>query len=387
MNAMLARLEVSSQKQRQFVSDASHELRSPLASIRTNLEVALRHTDSTDWPEVASRVLAEDERMEDTVAELLELARLDESTGPAPIDTLPEVDLDEVVADLTVAPRRVPVDITRVSAGRVHGHHDQLSRAVRNLVSRARHARPPSRGPAPTAAASSPTSTTTAPSPRRPRQVFDPFTRLTTATRKTPGPRPRVGESHRRAQGGDGGTPRWRASHGPALLTPSPPVPSPVPELSVVSFNCHAGLQARRNGACEPYDLAGVLRGFDADVIVVQESFRPDGGVAPAVQVAEELGHTVRLLVAPGRAGPRRTRPGTGWSALITRQPSRQVSHGCRGHRAGDFTPGACAPPKSTSTAPRSTWSACTSRHDCRTGPRSRCAVSLDSCRPGTVTR
>jgi signal transduction histidine kinase len=141
MNAMLARLEVSSQKQRQFVSDASHELRSPLASIRTNLEVALRHTDSTDWPEVASRVLVEDERMEDTVAELLELARLDESTGPAPIDTLPEVDLDEVVADLTVAPRRVPVDTTRVSAGRVHGRHDQLSRAVRNLVDNAtRHA-------------------------------------------------------------------------------------------------------------------------------------------------------------------------------------------------------------------------------------------------------
>jgi signal transduction histidine kinase len=141
MNAMLARLEVSSQKQRQFVSDASHELRSPLASIRTNLEVALRNSDTTDWGEVASRVLAEDERMEDTVAELLELARLDEATGPAPIATLPEVDLDEVVADLTVAPRRVPVDTTRVSAGRVHGRHDQLARAVRNLVDNAaRHA-------------------------------------------------------------------------------------------------------------------------------------------------------------------------------------------------------------------------------------------------------
>ena len=141
MNAMLLRLEMSSQKQRQFVSDASHELRTPLASIRANLEVALRNSDSTDWPQVAARVLAEDERMEDTVAEMLELARLDESKGPLPIDTLPEVDLDEVIADLVITTRRVPVDTTRVSAGRVHGREDQLSRAIRNLVDNAaRHA-------------------------------------------------------------------------------------------------------------------------------------------------------------------------------------------------------------------------------------------------------
>jgi signal transduction histidine kinase len=141
MNAMLTRLETSSQKQRQFVSDASHELRTPLASIRANLEVALRNEQSADWPEVARRVLAEDERMEDTVAELLELARLDESEGPLPIETYPEVDLDEVVSDLVITPRRVPVDTTKVSAGRVHGREDQLSRAIRNLVDNAaRHA-------------------------------------------------------------------------------------------------------------------------------------------------------------------------------------------------------------------------------------------------------
>src|SRR5262249_26286896 len=76
MNAMLDRLETSSNKQRQFVSDASHELRSPLASMRTNLEVALHNPDRTDWPAIAQRVLAEDARMEDTVSELLDLARL-----------------------------------------------------------------------------------------------------------------------------------------------------------------------------------------------------------------------------------------------------------------------------------------------------------------------
>jgi signal transduction histidine kinase len=141
MNAMLDRLETSSQRQRRFVSDASHELRSPLASIRTNLEVALHNPDRADWPEVAQRALAEDVRMEDTVSELLDLARLDESEGPAPIDTLPEVDLDELVLDDTVQQRRVTVDTSRLSAGRVHGRRDQLQRVIRNLLDNAaRHA-------------------------------------------------------------------------------------------------------------------------------------------------------------------------------------------------------------------------------------------------------
>ena len=145
MNAMLDRLELSSQRQRQFVSDASHELRSPLASIRANLEVALRHSDRADWPAVAQRALAEDQRMEDTVAELLELARLDELQGGEALASLPEVDLDELVLDQTIQEHAVPIDATRVSAGRVHGRREQLARLVRNLVDNARAARSTSR--------------------------------------------------------------------------------------------------------------------------------------------------------------------------------------------------------------------------------------------------
>ena len=142
MNAMLGRLDESSQRQRQFVSDASHELRSPLASIRTNVEVAVRNSDHTDWNAVAARVLAEDKRMEDTVSELLELARLDEIEGGTPIESLPEVDLEELVLDETIHEHRVLINTTRVSAGRVHGRREQLSRAVRNLLDNAdRHAR------------------------------------------------------------------------------------------------------------------------------------------------------------------------------------------------------------------------------------------------------
>jgi signal transduction histidine kinase len=142
MNAMLGRLDQSSQRQRQFVSDASHELRSPLASIRTNVEVALRNPDRTDWNAVAGRVLAEDERMEATVSELLDLARLDELPEGTPIASLPEVDLDELVHDETMHDHRVLINTTRVSAGRVHGRREQLARVVRNLLDNAdRHAR------------------------------------------------------------------------------------------------------------------------------------------------------------------------------------------------------------------------------------------------------
>ena len=142
MNAMLGRLDESSQRQRQFVSDASHELRSPLASIRTNVEVALRNPDRTDWNAVAGRVLAEDERMEATVSELLDLARLDELPEGTPIESLPEVDLDELVHDETMHDHRVLISTTRVSAGRVHGRREQLARVVRNLLDNAdRHAR------------------------------------------------------------------------------------------------------------------------------------------------------------------------------------------------------------------------------------------------------
>jgi endonuclease/exonuclease/phosphatase family metal-dependent hydrolase len=66
-----------------------------------------------------------------------------------------------------------------------------------------------------------------------------------------------------------------------------------MPELTIASFNCHAGLQARRNGVCEPYDLDTVLRGIDADVIVLQESWAPDGGVAAVQRVGETTGAEV----------------------------------------------------------------------------------------------
>jgi signal transduction histidine kinase len=138
MNEMLDRLERASVNQRQFVSDASHELRSPVASIRTQIETALRYPDGVDWPSVARVVLAEDERLDHLVGNLLAMARYEEGRYGRKCD----VDLDDLV--MAQAPRMtsVELDLSGVSAGRVWGNADDLTSVVRNLLDNgARHAR------------------------------------------------------------------------------------------------------------------------------------------------------------------------------------------------------------------------------------------------------
>ena len=92
MNAMLDRLEDASVRQQRFVADASHELRSPVAAIRTELEVAQRTATAEEWPAVADRLLAEEARLEAVITDLLLLATLDEG---APLPDAVEVDLAE----------------------------------------------------------------------------------------------------------------------------------------------------------------------------------------------------------------------------------------------------------------------------------------------------
>ncbi len=136
MNMMLDRLEAASETQRRFVSDASHELRSPVASIRTELEVA-RHDPHVDWTEVSERLLGEDERLAELIDDLLTLARLDE-TGITRRET---VDVDDLVLDEVGRSARVPIESTGINAARVSGDRRQLARMLRNLVDNAvRHA-------------------------------------------------------------------------------------------------------------------------------------------------------------------------------------------------------------------------------------------------------
>jgi signal transduction histidine kinase len=142
MNQMLERLRGSAARQRQFVSDASHELRSPLAGMRAELEVAMAHEQDADWHHTAVDVLEDLGRLQRLVDQLLVLARLDES---APVAAARPVDLDELVLREARRAREhdgLVVDVHGVSAGRVRGDPDRLRQVVRNLVDNAaRHAR------------------------------------------------------------------------------------------------------------------------------------------------------------------------------------------------------------------------------------------------------
>jgi signal transduction histidine kinase len=141
MNRMLERLERAQARQRRLVSDASHELRSPVAAIRQHAEVALAHPDRTTTAELAATVLAEDLRLQRLAEDLLLLTRADEHT--LALRRRP-VDLDDLVFDEARRLRDTTglrVDTTAVSAGRVDGDAAGLRRVLRNLGDNAaRHA-------------------------------------------------------------------------------------------------------------------------------------------------------------------------------------------------------------------------------------------------------
>jgi signal transduction histidine kinase len=137
MNLMLARLEQAQSRQRRFISDASHELRSPVTTIRSHAEVALAHPRGTTVEELAEVVWEEDVRLQRLVEDLLLLTKMDE--GMLKLRTEP-VDLDDLLFDEAVRLRSnagVRIETGGVSAGRVAGDRDQLEKLVRNLTENA----------------------------------------------------------------------------------------------------------------------------------------------------------------------------------------------------------------------------------------------------------
>ncbi len=140
MNRMLDRLDAAATTQRRFVSDASHELRSPLAVIRQHAELAQLHPAATSAAELADVVHTEGLRMQELVDALLLLARLDER---APLRRA-SVDLDDLVWAEAARLRAhgIDIDVRGVGAAQVTADPALLARVVRNLADNAaRHAR------------------------------------------------------------------------------------------------------------------------------------------------------------------------------------------------------------------------------------------------------
>lgn len=137
MNSMLDRLERSQRSQRRFISDASHELKSPLASLRQYAEVARSHPERIDTAELSGAVLDEGARLERLVQSMLVLARADERSLGTAED---EVDLDDLLLHEARRLRdstRLRVDASAVGPARTRGDHGLLAQVVRNLVDNA----------------------------------------------------------------------------------------------------------------------------------------------------------------------------------------------------------------------------------------------------------
>ncbi|MFF9491919.1 ATP-binding protein [Streptomyces flaveolus] len=131
-NETLAALESSVERQRRFVADASHELRSPIASLRTQLEVAAAHPELLDLDGAVEDTV----RLQRLAADLLLLARLDAGERPA------DARVDLAALARAQAQGRAGVGVRAGDAVAVAGSRGQLERVLANLLDNAeRHAR------------------------------------------------------------------------------------------------------------------------------------------------------------------------------------------------------------------------------------------------------
>ncbi|MEW1610923.1 MULTISPECIES: HAMP domain-containing sensor histidine kinase [unclassified Streptomyces] len=136
-NETLSVLEASVDRQRRFVADASHELRSPIASLRTQLEVAEAHPELLDLP----GAVADTVRLQVLAADLLLLARLDAGERPGAARLEVGALVREEVSQRAGDRIAVTVEVAEGAAYEVTGSRGQLVRVVGNLLDNAqRHA-------------------------------------------------------------------------------------------------------------------------------------------------------------------------------------------------------------------------------------------------------
>ena len=144
MNEMLGRVESSHDAQKRFVSDASHELRSPLASIAARIDVARRHGSPDEWEETLTGLHSDTNRLRTMVDDLLMLARSD-SEATASLTKSTSIDVEDLILDAQ-ASVPIPTNVSLrtmapASSVLVEGDSAQLRRVVINVLSNAvRHA-------------------------------------------------------------------------------------------------------------------------------------------------------------------------------------------------------------------------------------------------------
>jgi signal transduction histidine kinase len=139
LNDMLDRLAAARGRQRAFVADAAHELRSPLTSMRTQLEVA-KHLG--EGGELATDLLADVARLSTLVEDLLLLARAGSDTNPPPVRESVDVRALLIATGDRYAGARVPVSIADGPVVYANVSPEELRRVLANLVDNAvRHAR------------------------------------------------------------------------------------------------------------------------------------------------------------------------------------------------------------------------------------------------------
>ncbi|TDC62359.1 HAMP domain-containing histidine kinase [Actinomadura sp. GC306] len=138
VNATLDQLEDARVRERRFVSDASHDLRNPIAGLQMQLELALDEPDGAGWRPMVDSALRDARRLDDIVNDLLELSRLD-SRAPAAVET---VDLAEIARrEIGRRSPRVPIEARLEPGVTVRANPVRLTRVLNNLLNNAkRHA-------------------------------------------------------------------------------------------------------------------------------------------------------------------------------------------------------------------------------------------------------
>ena len=136
MNSMLDRIETADQRQRQFVSNASHELRSPLTTIRTGLDISIADASGKTWRGMQPILVEETQRLQDLVEDLLTLSKADDKGLAVRRE---DVDLDDVMASElrrvnATSKHRIVADLV---PARITGDPARLSQAFRNVLDNA----------------------------------------------------------------------------------------------------------------------------------------------------------------------------------------------------------------------------------------------------------